>query len=161
GAADDFPANRALAAGDDAIEYVPRRHGLTDTEDRHERSGSVAIWSKGRSSWSRSRLHVGLRQLVRERGAGRRARGGAQFAAKGQVRPLRRAALRLAVHRAAVDQPALLALSHPAHGQTLGALPQDRQGVDAHRAGGAGGERFADRPTALGTDPDTTREAHL
>src|SRR5262249_55198793 len=42
-AADDFPANRALAAGDDAIEYLPRRHGLTDTEDGHERSGSVAI----------------------------------------------------------------------------------------------------------------------
>src|SRR5262245_30914225 len=96
----------------------------TNTEDRHERSGSVAIWSTGRSSWSRTRLYVGLRQLVRDRGAARCAAGRAQFAAKGQVRPLRRAAVRLAVHRAAVDQPALLALSHPTHGQALGALPQ-------------------------------------
>src|SRR5262249_45310499 len=126
-----------------------------------ERSGCVAVWSKGRSSQSRSWLYVGLRQLVRERGACRRAAGRAQFAAKGQVRPLRRAAVRLAVHRAAVHQPALLALPHPTHGQALGALPQDRPGVHAHRPGGAGGERPADRPAALGTDPDTGREAHL
>src|SRR5262245_59448646 len=67
------------------------------------------------------------------------------------LRPLSRAAVRLAVHRAAEHEPALLALPHPTHGQALGALPQGRQGVHAHCACGAGGERPADRPAALGT----------
>ena len=42
---------------------------------------------------------------------------GMQLAAEGELRPLCRAALRLAVHGAAGDQPALLALSHPPDGE--------------------------------------------
>ena len=42
--------------------------------------------------------------------------GRPQLAAEGELRPLCRAALRLAVHRAAGDQPAHLALSHPPDG---------------------------------------------
>ena len=62
----------------------------------------------------------GLRQRLRDRGAARRAADRPQLAAEVRLRPLCRAAERLAVHRAAHDQRALLALPHPADRGALG-----------------------------------------
>ena len=52
-----------------------------------------------------------------------RAAGRKELTAEGRLRPLCRAAFGFAIHRAAVHQPALLALSHPADGQAFRALP--------------------------------------
>ena len=59
----------------------------------------------------------------------RRAADRPQFAAKGRFRPLCRAAVGLAVHGAAGEQPALVALSHSPDGQALGPLQAHRSGL--------------------------------
>ena len=77
-----------------------------------------------------------------------------QLAAADELRPLRGAALGLALHGAAGDQPALLALPHPAERQAFRPLPEDRPRAGAHGTGRPRGERPADRPDALEPDPD-------
>ena len=62
-----------------------------------------------------------LRQRLRDRGAARRPADRPQLAAEVRLRPLRRAAQRLALHGAASHQRALLALPHPADGRATGA----------------------------------------
>ena len=52
-----------------------------------------------------------------------------------ELRALCRTALRLALHRAAGHQSALMALSHPTERQAFGPLRESRQGPDADRAG--------------------------
>ena len=85
-----------------------------------------------RSQCRRAELPLRLRQRVRDRGAAGRAAGRPQLAAALRLRPLRRAAFRLALHRAARRQRALLALPHPPHGRELGPVPEGRS-----RASGA------------------------
>src|SRR5205807_6580756 len=58
-----------------------------------------------------------------------------KFAAEGQLRALRRAALGVAVHRAAGHQPALLALSHPPRRPPHQPFPAHRPRPDPYRAG--------------------------
>ena len=79
-------------------------------------------------------LYVRLRQQFRDRGAARRAAHRPQFAAALRLRALCGAVVRLAVHRAARQQRALLALSHPPVGQAFRAFRQGRCRIVAHRA---------------------------
>ena len=100
-----------------------------------------------------ARLHVRLRQRLRDRGAARRAADRPQLAAEMRLRPLCRAAHRLALHRAAHHQRALLALPHPADRRPTGASSRRRTpacGAPRPRRG-----RGADRAHALGPDPDS------
>ena len=129
-------------------------------EGRHERSGFIAISRHERCPPGRShaRLHVRIRQLVRDRGACRRAAGRAKFASKGQFWPLCRAVVGLPVHGTAGQQPALVALPHPPHRQALRPLQEDRSGTHSYRPLGAGGKRPPDRSAALGADPDAGRD---
>ena len=62
-------------------------------------------------------LHARLRQRLRNREPARRAAAGPELAAALRLRALCRAAFRLALHRAARHQRALLALPHPAERQ--------------------------------------------
>ncbi len=106
-------------------------------------------------------LHVRVRQLLRDRGAARRAADRAEFAATGQLRSLRRAIVRLALYGATVDQSALLALSNPAHREAFGPVPEDRQGADPHGAGRTRGKRPGDRATAVEPDPHPRGKTHV
>ncbi len=103
---------------------------------------------------SHAGLHVRLRQQFRDRGVARRAADGAQLAAALRLRALCRAALRLAVHRAARQQRAFLALSDPPVGEAFRTLCQSRRRAVAHRA--VPRTRTTDRAIALGSgaDPD-------
>ena len=100
-------------------------------------------------------LHVRLRQQLRDRGAAGRAADRPQLAAALRLRALCRATLRFALHRAARQQRALVALSHPAVGEALRPLRQGRCPAVAHRAVPRG--RAADRATALGSGADSER----
>ena len=84
---------------------------------------------------------------------------GPQLAAEMPLRPLCRAAQRLAVHRAAHHQRALLALSHPPDRGALGPVREGRHRPVAHGAVPRSGH--ADRADALGPDPDPRRAAVL
>ena len=70
--------------------------------------------------------------------------------------PLCRAALRLAFHRAARQQRAVLALPHPSDGEALGPFREGRCRAVAHRA--VPRIRNADRAAALGPDADPEGE---
>ena len=104
------------------------------------------------------RLHVRLRQRLRDRGAARRAADRPQLAAEVHLRALRGAALGLALHRAALDQRALLALSHPPEREAFGRF---RKVDGLLRTAPAPRGRRADRAHALGPDADPEGEAHL
>ena len=80
----------------------------------------------------------------------------AELAAALRLRPLRRAALRLALHRAARRQRALLALPHPAHRRGVAGLRKARRGPLAQRA--RSGARAAPRRCA-GTPCRSPEEA--
>src|SRR5205085_9937643 len=83
-----------------------------------------------------------------------------QLPPEGQLRPLRRATQRLAVHGAARAEPALLALPHLAEREALRALRAARQAVDPRRTRSRG-EQLGDRPAALESDPDPEGGAHV
>ena len=74
---------------------------------------------------------------------------------KMRLRPLRRAAQRLALHGAARQQRALLAVPHPADGRQLGPLRQGRRRPVAHGPLRRG--RDPARTHALGPDPAPVR----
>src|SRR5690348_10585480 len=82
----------------------------------------------------RVRLHVWLWQYVRDRSVVGRTADRAQLAAEGELRALCRAALRLAVHSAAIHERALLALSHPSRCAAYVAFRAHRSKSDPHRA---------------------------
>src|SRR3954452_16295311 len=81
-----------------------------------------------------SEIPLRIRQQLRDRGARRRASGRPQLAAKGELRPLCGTIVGLALHRAAGDQSADLALPRAAHGAAPRPLPKDRSGFHPHRA---------------------------
>ena len=107
------------------------------------------------------RLHVRLRQFVRNRSLARRAADRAQLAAKAQLRALRGTTVRLALHRAALDQRTLVALSHSPEREAFRPLQEGGQRLPALGAGRARREQPADRATALGSGRDPEGEAHL
>ena len=100
---------------------------------------------------------VGLRQRVRDRGAAGRAAGRPQLAAARALRPLRRAAERHRVHRAARRQPAQLALPHPAGGDAPAVRAHRRR---PHRRPLRRGRGDAE-PAALEPDADADRADRL
>ena len=78
----------------------------------------------------------------------------AQLAAALRLRALRRAAVRLAVHRAARQQRALVAVSDPAVGQALRPVRQGRCRAVAHRAVPRAGDAGLAIALGPGADPD-------
>src|SRR5690606_28457716 len=94
-----------------------------------------------------SRLHAGLRQRLRDRGAAGRTARRAELSAAHRVRALCRAALRLAIHSAARYKRALVALSYPAFRPARAPVPEG--GTASLEDGtGHGGARPADRAVA-------------
>src|SRR5262249_6409360 len=105
-------------------------------------------------------LHAGFRQRLRDRSAAGGAPRGPELAAESGLRPLRRAAIRLAVHGAARQQRTLVALPHPAVSEARAEVQADVAAPleDRTRNGRA---RPPDWTAALGAGADTQGAAHI
>ena len=141
-----------------------RRETLTDAAcggtDMADGSKVADSGKRAVDAGDAGRLHAGLRQRLRDRGAAGRAARRAELAAAHGLRALCRAAVGLALHRAARHQRALLALPHPPLGAARAEVQEDgaaplEDGAVARRA------RPPDRPAALGAGADPEGEAHL
>src|SRR6185369_3461979 len=108
-------------------------------------------WAGKGGTANGSEIHVRLRQQLRNRSLGRGAPGRAKLAAEGELRPLCRATLRFAVHRAAGHQSAHLALSDKADGPAHRPVSEGRGRLHPYRPG-PGRNRSADWPVALVAD---------
>src|SRR5260370_10038163 len=96
-----------------------------------------------------SAIYVRLRKQLRDGGAAGRPADRPQLAPEGQLRALRRAAERLAVHGAARAEPALLALPDLADRQTPRPLCEDRQAADPDHARPAASHAADRAPTTV------------
>src|SRR5215212_10677903 len=92
-------------------------------------------WASKGGTRNGSEIHVRLRQQFRNRSPARCAPGRTELAPEGELRPLRRTTLRFAIHRAAVHQPAHLALPDTSRGAPHRTISEDRVGPGPHRAG--------------------------
>ena len=129
-----------------AVSREPRQ------ERRWNEHGSTADRRRPVRGAGPRRIPLRLRQRLRDRGAARRAADRPQLAAEVRLRALCRAAHRLALHRAARHQRALLALPHPADGARTGAGSR-KADIGLWRTAPCAEVETADRADALGPDP--------